>query len=425
MKILSSLTECRPGSRRDGLLSLQPSRKPASRLTETVVWVSLTPRWHLERTNGLTHHPSASQAQDQEAEAHADLLERQSVEINALKSENAKLRTQLEASRLSSATTDAEKQATTPISNLGDVSSPDYQVSHAKSDVETTVGNVRGRNWKADYAKLSVKYSALSNNFKMAKEALQKRKDERDGWILHASFLEKRIKAAEVEYGILLLEHNSTPATYDFKTIPPSVSADDGLLKHAEKVVSTGEVTNQSHTVNAISEAVPESTKGDSQRQDALDLPPIPRPTDEVNIPIKEEPQSDPPVIVTERVVKKRKVEESEEAAHIRRIKIKHVDNSSSPIFVDQSELNLPESIDLGEVAQRTLTPRKRKELEKSPLHQDVDKAVRGNPYAAHSDGRKSFALFQIREGFFCTHANKRECAATQTRNREPQLRTS
>ena len=310
------------------------------------------------------------------------------MEINALKSENAKLRAQLEASRVSLATADVEKQATTPISNLGDVPSPDYEDSHAKPDVDTTVGNLRGRNWKADYAKLSVKYSALSNNFKTAKEALQKRKNERDGWILHASFLEKRIKAAEVEYGIQLLEHNSTPATDDFKTIPPSVSADDGPLKHAEEAASTEEVTSQSRTVNAISEAVSESTRDDSQRQDAPDLPIVPAPTDEVEIPIKEEPSSDPPVIVTERVVKKRKAEESEEAAHIRRIKVERDDNSSSPIFVDQSELHLPESIDLGEVVQRTLTPRKRKELEKSPLHQDVDKDVRQNSYAAPLDAR-------------------------------------
>lgn len=206
-----------------------------------------------------------------------------------------------------------------------------------------------------------MRFNALSNNFKVAKEALRKRKDERDWWMERAKKLERQARAAEEKHGIRILDLDEVDSPH---ALPRTDLASDNptSVMPPPTVLAT---FDGDHNAN-VDDAQLQSTQGDPDEAESEDLPPLPNnDQDQDQIFIKPEPSSDVPVVVSERKLKRRRVEDGYTAATTPRIKAEPDD--SSPIAASEHyQFNIQESIDLDDIAQRITTPRKRKDLEVS-----------------------------------------------------------
>ncbi|KAF5001675.1 hypothetical protein FGRMN_842 [Fusarium graminum] len=242
--------------------------------------------------------------------------------------------------------------------------------------------------WKLECIKVSHKFKALSANFKQAKDALRKRKEERDRWINHATILEKRIRVAEDEHGISIKDRqNRTPRA---TTLPvakteetaPSPSASftsEAGLEQADldlpplAAASLRVENNQPLPDTTSANPSSDSTQSEDESRQENDLPELPPHNYTQEIKIKQEPSSDP-VVVSEREVRKRKRDDPDpNESPLQKIKLEANERSSSPIQpLGPATLVLQESIDLGDVAQRLLTPRKRRELEESQRRDQI-----------------------------------------------------
>lgn len=210
-----------------------------------------------------------------------------------------------------------------------------------------------------------MRFHALLNNFKVAKEALRKRKDERDWWMARAKKLERQAKAAEEKHGIRILG-------LEEETDEPHALHGTGLASDNPTSVMPPPTVlatfDSDHNAN-VDDAQLQSTQGDPDEADSEDLPPLTKnDQDQDPVFIKPEPSSDLPVVVSERKVKRRRVEDAGyTAATTPRIKAEPDD--SSPIAASEHyQFNIQESIDLDDIAQRITTPRKRKDLEVSAV---------------------------------------------------------
>ncbi|UZP36216.1 hypothetical protein NXS19_004032 [Fusarium pseudograminearum] len=244
--------------------------------------------------------------------------------------------------------------------------------------------------WKLECAKVSQKFKALSANFKQAKDALRKRKEERDRWVEHATMLEEKVKTAEKERGINVTErqNRNTRAT----TLPAGRTAEEAASSPHTSFTSEAGLdqadldlpplaaaslheNNQPLPDTKAAHPSSDATQSDAEsRHDNNELPKLPPQNYVKNyVKIKEEPSSDP-IIISEREVRKRKRDNEDcKEMPLQRIKIEADDRSSSPLEPLGPATIVPnESIDLGDVAQRLLTPRKRRELEESQRQEKI-----------------------------------------------------
>ncbi|GKU00380.1 dna repair protein endonuclease sae2 [Fusarium langsethiae] len=286
--------------------------------------------------------------------------------ISELADENARLKEQLQQQASAKPAGNAEQTRTSPASNPS--------------------GNADEPDWKLECAKVSHKFKALSANFKQAKDALRKRKEERDRWIKHATLLEEKIKTAEKERGIDITDrqNRNTRAT----TLPAVTTAEAAAPSPDTSFTSEAGLDQADLDLPPLAAAslhdnnqpLPDTTAADpssdateseaGSRHDDNELPELPT---QNYVKIKEEPSSDP-IVISEREVRKRKRdhEDSNEIA-LQRIKVEADERSSSPIDPLGPATLIPhESLDLGDVAQRLLTPRKRRELEESQWQERV-----------------------------------------------------
>ncbi|RGP70517.1 g-specific adenine glycosylase [Fusarium longipes] len=280
--------------------------------------------------------------------------------IARLADENARLREQLQQ-KLST----KHARNTSPVSSLSE--------------------NANEPDWKLECSKVSQKFKALSANFKQAKDALRKRKEERDRWVNHATLLEKKIKAAEEEHGINITErHNrNTRAT----TLPAARVTEENVPSPSTSFTSEAGLDQADLDLPPLAAASlhdnnlplpdtrtahPSSDSTESEvesKRDDNELPELPPQND---VKIKEEPSSDP-IVISEREVRKRKRDNEDNEMPLQRVKLEEDERSSSPIHpLGPATLVPHESLDLGDVAQRLLTPRKRRELEESQWQERV-----------------------------------------------------
>ncbi|KAM0432364.1 hypothetical protein ACHAPT_004906 [Fusarium lateritium] len=294
-------------------------------------------------------------------------------QVSELAAENARLKEQLQKATAKAAAEGAKTSEAAP--------TPQPAVSrHSSSSDEP--------DWKAECARVSLKFNALSENFKKAKDALRKRKEERDRWVAHATLLEKKIKAAEEEHGISITDRQNrstrattlpAPRTEDVNPSPNASFTSEAGLEQAdlelpplaaaslnpEKPLPLADTTAANPSSDATASEV------ESGQED--ELPALPAEENVEHTQIKEEPSSDTPVVVSERAVKKRKRnDEDPNESPLQKVKVEPID-SSSPIQPLGPVMLVPqESIDLGDVAQKLLTPRKRREMEESQRRDQI-----------------------------------------------------
>ncbi|RCI15945.1 hypothetical protein L249_1956 [Ophiocordyceps polyrhachis-furcata BCC 54312] len=209
---------------------------------------------------------------------------------------------------------------------------------------------------KTDLCNLRRRFNALSANFNTAKNALQERTRSRDGWIRHASHLERLIADAEKKHGIKIIFPKgrspaaaATPRQY---SPAPGARPDDSRDANSEQ--------------RAAADVPLGFTQGDSDEEQQL--PPMPnhQPCDSEPRQPASEPSSDIPVVISERSVRKKRRNDSAPAAVKPRVKMEPSENSSPPSairFAARSDSDTQRSLDLGDIAKKIETPRKRKRM--------------------------------------------------------------
>ncbi|CAH0018422.1 unnamed protein product [Clonostachys rhizophaga] len=260
-------------------------------------------------------------------------------------------------------------QASTPTPGIGggvDSKAHNVEAAPDASDEEE-------RDWKAEYAKLSARYNALSHNFKKARDALQKRKDERDRWIQHATLLEKRAKAAEEEHGIRILDRDQ--AKSKGKKLEDTgnrsiASIPDPAISRAAPEVNK-EPADGSDDGASVGPADSDSTESvTTQDKSQQGLPPMQIGPVVEEPYIKQEPSSEGVEFLEERPLKKRRGVDGDVAPRTPLIKTEAGTNSSSPLVsLHRFDFNPHESPDLGETVAEMVTPRKRKAVRYEPEH--------------------------------------------------------
>ncbi|KAJ6437138.1 DNA repair protein Sae2/CtIP [Purpureocillium lavendulum] len=228
------------------------------------------------------------------------------------------------------------------------------------------------RSLRYENSELKQKFDALSKQFRTARNALVRRRDERDKWVERADYLEKLIAAAESEHGIQVLPRADPPLR-----VPVRRSKTQGGVwfpltnevpeAHRRATHVENELPPPSRTVSggerpAAANIQSESTQGDEE-DTAERLPVLPEQDMLDKVVVKEEPSSDVPVVVSERVIRKRKHDELGGPS----IKPEPKDESSPVLSGGRYGMQTQESLDLGDIEQRMETPRKRKDQEHSP----------------------------------------------------------
>lgn len=263
------------------------------------------------------------------------------------------------------------------------------------------------RDWKAEYAKLSARYNALSHNFKKARDALQKRKDERDRWIQHATLLEKRAKAAEEEHGIRILDRDQArskgkkPEDTGYRCL---ASIPDPAMSRAAPGANK-EPADGSDDGVSVGPADSDSTESVStQDKSQQGLPPMQTGPVAEEPYIKQEPSSEGVEFLEERPLKKRRGVDGDVAPMTPLIKTEAGTNSSSPLVsLHRYDFNPHESPDLGETVAEMVTPRKRKAVRSEPEHsvlEDVGRVAEPPRPAVDSHKAAENKKQQVRDRF-------------------------
>lgn len=225
---------------------------------------------------------------------------------------------------------------------------------------------------QADLSELRHKFKALDANFKIAKAALRKRVREREGWASRAMYLERLISTAEKKHGIQILELTSqspripAPTTAYADAFSPLRDLGAPMYQQPEEPKRNPKTSPDTPTVEAgqaVANEPSESTQGDTDEGSTVQLPQLPTAQPNSRILIKQEPSSDEPLVVSERVVRKRK---RDDLMPTRAAKAEPTDGSSPILSRIHYAYGTQENVDLGDIEQRIVTPRKQKGPEQS-----------------------------------------------------------
>lgn len=300
---------------------------------------------------------SSSSHADQLAE-HQDQLRQAKARNNSLSQENAALKAEVEKLRR-----DASTYAT---QRIPPPTSPMPNGALESSDPETAQ--------KLEFAKLAQRFRILHENFRKARTALERRKEERDAWKKRFEMLREQVQAAESEHGFEIASRASAaldalqPVATSFACsftstadpIPEPVDNREPEREpepEPEPEPELPPIVPNSSTPSRTSGPVLgplDSTQGESEGNELPSLPTTDPPSDAA---VKKEPSSDP-VVMTERPVKKRRSDAgAAESTPAPRVKMEPED-ASSPVVGDARAAFSQESVDLGHITHMT-TPRK------------------------------------------------------------------
>ncbi|KAG5979993.1 hypothetical protein E4U55_004505 [Claviceps digitariae] len=308
----------------------------------------------------------------QASESQATILAQLEV-IEKLRAENEAMRGQL-AKLQSLSTTSTEIDPPSTIKN-------DLPRQHTVPPSLPTVTSVpkeslpaTGVGCRGDCSKVLRRYHAIAANFKKAKDALERRKMERIKWARHTEYLNAKLREAEEQHGIQILDQEAPRIDVPSAT---AIDAEEGVFDHALSFISDdgspaaepelpvllskppphGETTLAPNTSSQTTQGQASDATSQSPTANAL----------HGDTGIKQEPSSDTPEIVTERKVKKRKRADEEVDAVVKPLVKSEPDGGSSPIMsIPPAKLCTQESLDLGDIVQKVQTPRKRRFLEQS-----------------------------------------------------------
>ncbi|PHH70516.1 hypothetical protein CDD82_7062 [Ophiocordyceps australis] len=227
---------------------------------------------------------------------------------------------------------------------------------------------------KINYSLLQRKFDALSSNFKLAKDALQKRKDERDGWVQHAGRLENLIREAEKKHHIRILSGSIRAAEAQANVVdaePVKVKSEPQLPPLPPHASPTSANKTIPASLETLDSTQSDSNDGTGPQISARDL--------SANITAADsESSSSIPVVVSERIVKKRRCREEQTPIK------KEVLNSSSPVLSSfKFKPDTQGSLDLGEIGQKIVTPRRRRQITSPPPVTDNSASDMASPKAA------------------------------------------
>ncbi|KHN96567.1 DNA repair protein Sae2/CtIP [Metarhizium album ARSEF 1941] len=225
-----------------------------------------------------------------------------------------------------------------------------------------------------DCSRILRRYHALSANFKTAKDALQRRKDERNRWIKHSEHLMEQIQAAENQYSIQILDQKAQPMEIPTST---ALEADEQIPNPSLSFMSQGgpeeaepQLPELTSTPRPTGEALEgpyansETTQGEASDDISQPLPVLAALSESEKAVMKEEQSSDTLEIISEREVRKRKRNEvNPVTAVVPKIKTE-IAGSSSPVMLISPVQHTQESIDLGDIVKKIQTPRKRQLLQ-------------------------------------------------------------
>ncbi|KAG6176069.1 hypothetical protein E4U27_005540 [Claviceps purpurea] len=231
-------------------------------------------------------------------------------------------------------------------------------------------------------SKVLRRYHAVAANFKTAKEALQRRKMERLQWARHATYLTTKLREAEEQYDIKILDHqaplmDAPPAIgmeAEERALDPTLSfiSDDGpseaepeLPAPLSKDVPDGNATTAPGTSS-------QTTQGEASEENSL-FGAAHMAHGSSSTPIKRESSSDVPEVIMERKVSHRKRAHDEIESDAKMLVKPEVDDDSGPnMSTPAAKPSTQESLDLGDIAQRVQTPRKRPLLEQDGPQTDI-----------------------------------------------------
>ncbi|KAG5949974.1 hypothetical protein E4U53_005595 [Claviceps sorghi] len=328
-----------------------------------------------EALSGVCDQIEAGLRKDQQAQAsesNATMMAQLDV-IEKLRAENEALRGQLAKLR-SSGTTSTEIDPPLPSQNASPKQPIVPHSPPASSAVPRKSTTAAGSACKGDCSKVLRRYHVISANFKTARDALERKRIERIQWARHAEYLNTKIREAEEQYSIQILDHQTPRIDVPSAT---AIDAEEGVFDPALSFISDdGSPAVEPELPVLLSKSAPhegtapalvtssQTTQG--QASDSTSHSPAAH-TLHGDVAIKSEPSSDAPEIITERKVKKRKGAHDEVDGVVEPLVKSELDGGSSPIMsIPATKLYTQESLDLGDIGQKVQTPRKRRFLEQS-----------------------------------------------------------
>ncbi|KAK1835992.1 DNA repair protein endonuclease SAE2/CtIP C-terminus-domain-containing protein [Podospora conica] len=247
-----------------------------------------------------------------------------------------------------------------------------------------------------DYATLAKQYAALLSRFESKQKASRKLKEKTKQWIKYAESKDSKIRKLEKKLHALGVSREPEPNPTRENTHAPDndmnniVSSNTSIQANSEvhdnqqgpandagqdgqisKAVRTSTVSVGPETEVDTSDVAQESIEPPEDEDLALpELPPLPPLLHLVtpgrqDVGIKPEPSSDEPVVVSERIIRKRRHDGEDDMPPPRaRVKTETTILSSDPVFTEGHVSFLPhESLDLDEGNDGVPTPRKHRFL--------------------------------------------------------------
>ncbi|KAG6001953.1 hypothetical protein E4U21_003634 [Claviceps maximensis] len=328
-----------------------------------------------EALSGVCDQIEAGLREDQQAQAsesNATILA-QLDEIEKLRAENKAMREQLSKLQCSPLTsTEIAPPPTIENASPRQPTVPHSLVTVPAASIESAPAT--GASCKGNCSKVLRRYHAIAANFKIAKDALNRRKIESIQWVRYAEYLNTKLREAEEKYDIQILDHQKPRIDIPSAT---AIDVEEGVFDPALSFVSEdGSSAAEPVLPVLLSKPVPheetalvpdqssQTTQG--QASDTVSHSPTANANHD-NTAIKQEPSSDVPEMISERKVKKRKVADVEVDAVVKPLVKSEPEGDSSPILsIAAAKLCTQESLDLGEIVQKVQTPRKRRFLEQS-----------------------------------------------------------